>query len=54
MEGHMSNPTPKLPRKVLGYDPAAVDEVIAERDSMLSLVERRVRAAEAQIAKLEQ
>ena len=50
----MSNPTPKLPRKVLGYDPAAVDEVIAERDSMLSLVERRVRAAEAQVAKLEQ
>jgi hypothetical protein len=50
----MSNPSPKLPRKVLGYDPAAVDEVIAERDSMLSLAERRIRSAEAQVAKLEQ
>jgi hypothetical protein len=50
----MSNPSPKLPRKVLGYDPAAVDEVIAERDSMLSLAERRIRSAEAQVAKLEE
>jgi hypothetical protein len=39
---------------MLGYDPAAVDEVIAERDSMLSIAERRVRAAEAHVAKLEQ
>ena len=50
----MSSSSPKLPRKMLGYDPAAVDEVIAERDSMLSIAERRVRTAEAQVAKLEQ
>jgi hypothetical protein len=44
---------PKLPRKPLGYDPAAVDRLISERDSMLGLAEHRIRQAEARLAELE-
>jgi hypothetical protein len=45
---------PKLPRKPLGYDPAAVDRLISERDSMLGLAEHRIRQAEARLAELEE
>lgn len=45
---------PKLPRKPLGYDPAAVDRLISERDSMLGLAEHRIRQAEARLADLEE
>jgi hypothetical protein len=51
-EAHMSE-FPKLPRKPLGYDPAAVDRLISERDSMLGLAEHRIRQAEARLAELE-
>lgn len=44
---------PKLPRKPLGYDPAAVERLIAERDSMLGLAEHRIRQAESQLGELE-
>jgi hypothetical protein len=44
---------PKLPRKPLGYDPAAVDRLISERDSMLGLAEHRIRQAEARLAEVE-
>jgi hypothetical protein len=45
---------PKLPRKPLGYDPAAVDRLISERDSMLGLAEHRIRQAEARLAEMEE
>lgn len=45
---------PKLPRKPFGYDPAAVDRLISERDSMLGLAEHRIRQAEARLAELEE
>jgi hypothetical protein len=44
---------PKLPRKPLGYDPAAVERLIAERDSMLGLAEHRIRQAESHLGELE-
>jgi hypothetical protein len=44
----------KLPRKLFGYQPSSVDQLIADRDSMLSAAEQRVRAAEARIAELEE
>jgi hypothetical protein len=44
----------KLPRRLLGYQPASVDQLIADRDSMLGVAEQRVRSAEARIAELEE
>ena len=44
----------KLPRKLFGYRPSSVDQLIADRDSMLGVAEQRVRSAEARIAELEE
>jgi hypothetical protein len=50
----MTDQPPKLPRKPFGYDPMVVDQMLADRDSMLALAERRVREAEAKAARLEE
>jgi len=50
----MSEQPPKLPRKPFGYDPAVVDQLMADRDSMLAVAERRVREAEGKAARLEE
>src|SRR6266536_182004 len=50
----MGKPLLKLPRKLFGYRPSSVDQLIADRDSMLGVAEQRVRAAEARIAELEE
>jgi hypothetical protein len=44
----------KLPRRLFGYQPASVDQLVADRDSMLTVAEQRVRSAEARIAELEE
>ena len=44
----------KLPRRLFGYQAASVDQLIADRDSMLTLAEQRARSAEARIAELEE
>jgi cell division septum initiation protein DivIVA len=50
----MTEQASKLPRKPFGYDPTVVDQMMSDRDAMLSLAERRVRDAEAKVAQLEQ
>jgi hypothetical protein len=50
----MTDQPPKLPRKPFGYDPMVVDQMLADRDSMLALAERRVREAEGKAARLEE
>jgi hypothetical protein len=50
----MTEQASKLPRKPFGYDPTVVDQMLSDRDAMLSLAERRVREAEAKSAQLEQ
>jgi hypothetical protein len=50
----MTEQLSKLPRKPFGYDPTVVDQMISDRDAMLSLAERRVRDAEAKAAQLQQ
>jgi hypothetical protein len=50
----MTDQPPKLPRKPFGYDPSVVDQMLADRDSMLALAERRVREAEGKAARLEE
>jgi hypothetical protein len=50
----MTELSPKLPRKAFGYDPSVVDQMLADRDSMLALAERRVREAEGKAARLEE
>jgi cell division septum initiation protein DivIVA len=50
----MTEQASKLPRKPFGYDPTVVDQMLSDRDAMLSLAERRVRDAEAKAALLEQ
>lgn len=50
----MTEQASKLPRKPFGYDPTVVDQMMSDRDAMLSLAERRVRDAEAKSAQLEQ
>ena len=50
----MTEQVSKLPRKPFGYDPTVVDQMLSDRDAMLSLAERRVRDAEAKAAQLEQ
>jgi hypothetical protein len=50
----MTEQASKLPRKPFGYDPTVVDQMMSDRDAMLSLAERRVRDAEAKAAQLEQ
>jgi hypothetical protein len=50
----MTEQLSKLPRKPFGYDPTVVDQMLSDRDAMLSLAERRVRDAEAKAAQLEQ
>ena len=42
----MTDQPPKLPRKPFGYDPMVVDQMLADRDSMLALAERRAEADE--------
>ena len=49
----MTEQSSKLPRKPFGYDPSVVDQMLADRDSMLALAERRVREAEGKAARLE-
>jgi len=49
----MTEQPPKLPRKPFGYDPTVVDQLMADRDSMLAVAERRVREAEGKAARLE-
>src|SRR5438034_237792 len=49
----MTEQASKLPRKPFGYDPTVVDQMMSDRDAMLSLAERRVRDAEAKVAHLE-
>src|SRR6266536_1842308 len=44
----------KLPRRLFGYQPSSVDQLIKDRDSMLGMAEQRVRSAEARIAELEE
>lgn len=50
----MTDQPPKLPRKPFGYDPSVVDQLLADRDSMLALAERRVREAEGKVARLQE
>src|SRR2546425_9840644 len=50
----MTDQPPKLPRKPFGYDPMVVAQMLADRDSMLALAERRVREAEGKAARLEE
>jgi hypothetical protein len=50
----MTEQPPKLPRKPFGYDPAVVDQLMADRDQMLAVAERRVREAEGKAARLEE
>jgi len=50
----MTEQPPKLPRKPFGYDPTVVDQLMADRDSMLAVAERRVREAEGKSARLEE
>jgi cell division septum initiation protein DivIVA len=50
----MTEQLSKLPRKPFGYDPTVVDQMLSDRDAMLSLAERRVRDAEAKVAELKQ
>jgi cell division septum initiation protein DivIVA len=50
----MTEQLSKLPRKPFGYDPTVVDQMLSDRDAMLSLAERRVRDAEAKASQLEQ
>ena len=50
----MTEQPPKLPRKPFGYDPTVVDQLMADRDSMLAVAERRVREAEGKAARLEE
>jgi hypothetical protein len=50
----MTEQPPKLPRKPFGYDPTVVDQLMADRDQMLSVAERRVREAEGKAARLEE
>jgi cell division septum initiation protein DivIVA len=50
----MTEQASRLPRKPFGYDPTVVDQMLSDRDAMLSLAERRVRDAEAKAAQLEQ
>ena len=44
----------KLPRRLFGYQASSVDQLIADRDSMLGVADQRVRSAEARIAELEE
>jgi hypothetical protein len=44
----------KLPRRLFGYQASSVDQLIADRDSMLGMAEQRVRSAEARIAELQE
>ena len=44
----------KLPRRLFGYQASSVDQLIADRDSMLGVAEQRVRSAEARVAELEE
>jgi cell division septum initiation protein DivIVA len=50
----MTAPFLEFPKKLMGYDPDSVNAAIADRDAMLSNAERRVRAAEARVAELEE
>ena len=50
----MTDQAPKLPRKPFGYDPSVVDQMLADRDSMLAMAERRVREAEGKVARLQE
>src|SRR5882762_9308134 len=50
----MTDLPPKLPRKPFGYDPSVVDQMLADRDSMLAVAERRVREAEGKAARMEE
>lgn len=50
----MTEQSPKLPRKPFGYDPTVVDQMMADRDQMLAVAERRVREAEGKAARLEE
>jgi hypothetical protein len=50
----MTEQLSKPPRKPFGYDPTVVDQMLSDRDAMLSLAERRVRDAEAKAAQLQQ
>jgi hypothetical protein len=44
----------KLPRRLFGYQASSVDQLIADRDSMLGVADQRVRSAEARVAELEE
>lgn len=50
----MSEEPPRLRRKLLGYSPRLVEQLIQERDSMLGVAEDRVKAAEARLTALEE
>ena len=49
----MGEQGPKMSKRFFGYDPMAVESMLAERDAMLTMAERRVQAAEARSAQME-
>lgn len=50
----MGDQSPKMGKKIFGYDRASVERMLLERDAMLKVAERRVQSAETRAVHLEE